>query len=153
MSPEPQQFSAAPERIGTRVGIRLPFVPSTVWGERARYHITGTVAGVTFRGKLQPLGDEWMLVLGPAWRRDHAIGPGDVVEVSLGLEGPQEANVAEDIAVALASNPAAAAFFEDIPTFYRKNFMRWIDSAKRPETRSARIVEMIGLLERGIRSR
>lgn len=149
-----QQFSATVEKVdGARLGVRLPFVPADIWGDRTRYHITGTIDGKIVRGELQRAREDWTLILGPAWRRDNHVNSGDTVAVSLTLEGPQEATVAPDIAAALSASAQAVAFFDGLPTFYRKNFMRWIESAKRPETRAARIAEMVGLLERGIRAR
>jgi uncharacterized protein YdeI (YjbR/CyaY-like superfamily) len=68
-------------------------------------------------------------------------------------EGPQQATVAQDIADALAQAPPAAEFFAALPTFYRKNYMRWIESAKKPETRSTRIAGMVGLLKAGKKQR
>ncbi len=79
--------------------------------------------------------------------------PGEKVTVSLGLEGPQEANLAEDIAQGLSTNPKAKTYFDGLPTHYRKNYIRWIESAKREETRVKRIDEMIKLLEEGKRQR
>jgi uncharacterized protein YdeI (YjbR/CyaY-like superfamily) len=58
-----------------------------------------------------------------------------------------------DVAQALAKNKAAKTFFDGLPTFYRKNFMRSIESAKRPETRARRIGEMIELLAVGKREK
>ena len=49
--------------------------------------------------------------------------------------------------------PAAGRFFESLPTIYRKNFMRWIDGAKRPETRAKRIAETVATLKSGKRER
>lgn len=40
-------------------------------------------------------------------------------------------------------------FFQSVAPFYRKNFLRWIDQAKRPETRAGRIAEMVKMLEEG----
>ncbi len=54
---------------------------------------------------------------------------------------------------ALATNTVAKAFFDGLPTFYRKNYIRWIESAKRPETRAKRIVEMMALLAEGKREK
>ena len=34
-----------------------------------------------------------------------------------------------------------------IPTFYRKNYVRWIEAAKRPETRTKRITEAVAQLK------
>lgn len=47
----------------------------------------------------------------------------------------------------------AKAFFEGLATFYRNGYLRWIEGAKRPETRSARIVEVLGLLKAGKKQR
>ena len=56
--------------------------------------------------------------------------------------------MASDITAALAGNEKAKAFFEGLPTFYRKNFIRWIESAKREETRKKQIDEMMKLLKK-----
>jgi uncharacterized protein YdeI (YjbR/CyaY-like superfamily) len=58
-----------------------------------------------------------------------------------------------DILAALESEPEARAFFESLATFYRNAYVRWIESAKRSETRSARIAEMLGLLKAGKKQR
>ena len=73
--------------------------------------------------------------------------------VALNLEGPHEGNLAEDIVGALAANAGAKSFFDGLPTFYRKNYIRWIESAKRPETRARRIGEMMALLAEGKREK
>ena len=52
------------------------------------------------------------------------------------------------ISKALKQHPAAWAFFETLAPTYRRQFMIWIDSAKRPETRSRR-GESIALLAAG----
>jgi uncharacterized protein YdeI (YjbR/CyaY-like superfamily) len=64
-------------------------------------------------------------------------------------EGPQAETLSSDIALALKAEPNAQAFFESLATFYRNNYIRWIESAKRPETRARRIGEMIDLLKEG----
>jgi hypothetical protein len=72
---------------------------------------------------------------------------GAEVEVVLAPEGPQADALAADILAALDSELEARAFFESLATFYRNGYVRWIEGAKRPETRSARIAEMLGLLK------
>ena len=53
------------------------------------------------------------------------------------------------MASALDAEPQAKAFFEALATFYRNTYIKWIESAKRPETRAARINEMVELLKVG----
>jgi hypothetical protein len=136
-----------------RVFIALPFDPSDVWGKKQRHHIRGTVNGMTIRGSLGSDGETFFLPLGAAWRRDCGVKPGDVVTVELYPEGPQQELLAPDIASALNAEPAAAEFFVSLATFYRNTYIKWIESAKRPETRSARIAEMMALLRAGKKQR
>jgi uncharacterized protein YdeI (YjbR/CyaY-like superfamily) len=48
---------------------------------------------------------------------------------------------------ALKSNPRAWRNFEKLSPGYRKQYVAWIQTAKRPETRKKRLEEAIGLLE------
>ena len=147
-------FTATLTAHGTSAVIQLPFAPASVWGERPRYHVTGTVATKAVRGALTQIADHYVLKLGPAWVRDCGLEFNSTVTVTLDLEGPQEDNLAEDIVAALTTNPAAKAFFAGLPTFYRKKYLRWIDSTKRnPDVRAQRIAEMTTLLANGQRER
>jgi uncharacterized protein YdeI (YjbR/CyaY-like superfamily) len=77
------------------------------------------------------------------------VGDGASVDVILAPDGHQIETVSPDIAAALTAEPQARAFFESVAPFYRNNYIRWIESAKRPETRSRRIAEMVELLKAG----
>lgn len=148
-----QRFSAQIEQQGAKTFIVIPFDPADAWGVKTRYHVTGTINGHAVRGALDSDVSGFLLSLGPAWLREAALAPGSNVAVVLAPEGPQSHTLADDLRAELAAEPPAQDFFDSLPTFYRKNYLRWIDSAKRPETRSARIVEMIKLLKDGKRDR
>ncbi len=148
-----QQFDVTVQKQGSRVFIELPFEPNHCWGEKARHDIHGTINGLPIRGPLVVDGAVYTLLLGPAWRRDNGIAAGMSVTVRLGPEGPQVATMAADLTTAFNDAPAARKFFNALPTFYRKNYLRWIDSAKRAETRTARIQELMKLLTEGKRER
>lgn len=51
--------------------------------------------------------------------------------------------VPQDLASAFASQSAAAAFFDACAPSYRRNVLRWLHTAKRPETRAARIARIL----------
>ena len=53
------------------------------------------------------------------------------------------------IAKALKANPKAWSFFQGLAPTYRRHFVGWIHTAKRPETRENRIRESIALLAAG----
>ena len=137
-----------------RVYVVVPFNPQTVWGSRPRYHVRGTINGGGVRGALEQVSKGYFLPLGPAYRRGRDLNVGDPIAVVLEPEGPQSENLAADIAAALAAEPKAVAFFDGLATFYRKNYLRWIDATKRsPEVRAQRIAGLIALLKAGQKQR
>ena len=145
----PQSFKAVISKSGSRVFIPIPFNPNEFWGVKQRHHITGTVNGYGVRGSLGSDGKPYFLLLGAAWRRGCGLDAGSKVDVVLSPEGPQSESLSADVASALDAEPQAKAFFESLATFYRNTYIKWIESAKRPETRTARIKEMIESLKAG----
>ena len=137
-----------------RAVIVVPFDPDAVWGAKAEHPVGGTIDGRRVRGTIAPSGSRWAFTVSPMWLRDASVAAGDDVIVELAPEGPQRAGLAEDIAAALAANPAAAAFFDTLAQFYRKAYLRWIDATtRRPDLRAARIAEVVDLLAAGIKQR
>lgn len=137
-----------------RVMVPVPFDPDTVWGTNSDHRVSGTVNGMSIRASVEPLGNGFGIVLGPAWRRDCGLAPGDAVEVVLSPEGPQRADLTDDIRTALDAEPVAGAFFDGLAQFYRQAFLRWINATKRrPDERARRIAEMIDLLGQGQKQR
>jgi hypothetical protein len=137
-----------------RVYVLLPFDPEKVWGPRGRYHVRGTINGVGVRGALESTSTGYFLPLGPAYRRGAGLQLGDPVTVVLMPEGPQSETLTPDIVAALAAEPEAASFFDALATFYRKNYLRWIDATKRsPGLRAQRIAEFVELMKPGKKER
>jgi hypothetical protein len=144
-----QQFQATLVKSGTGAYFVIPFDPDVVWGAKERHYVAGSIAGHRFRGCLDPGATPCIHAIGPAWLRDNDLGDGVDLEVVMAPEGHQIETIAPDIAAALVAAPPARAFFENVAPFYRNNYIRWIESAKRPETRRARIAELVKRLEAG----
>jgi uncharacterized protein YdeI (YjbR/CyaY-like superfamily) len=69
-------------------------------------------------------------------------------------EGPQSDALAADIIAALHAEPEAARFFDGLASFYRKNYLRWINATRRsPSVRAQRIAELIELMKSGKKER
>jgi hypothetical protein len=151
----PQRFSAViAAGSGDRAVIVVPFDPDEMWGAKADHPVGGTIDGRRVRGRLSPGGSGWVLTVTPMWLRDTGAAIGNDVTVELAPEGPQRGDLADDIAAALAANPAAGAFFDTLAQFYRKAYLRWIDATtRRPDVRAARIAEVVDLLAAGIKQR
>ena len=144
--PQEQIFTTRLSVRAASVAVPIPFDPNAVWGQKERHDVSGFVNGFNIRGPLQPDRDGFVLTLGPAWLRDAALSMDEEMAVVLTPEGPQIDNLRDDFRDALLASPEARAFFESLPTFYRKNYVRWIEDAKRPATRSKRIAETVVLL-------
>jgi hypothetical protein len=144
-----QRFNATVKKSGSGAYLVIPFDPDAVWGAKDRHYVAGSIGDHRFRGCLDADGPRCTLPIGAAWIRDNDVGDGTNVEVILAPDGHQIATVSPDVAAALTAEPQARAFFESVAPFYRNNYIRWIESAKRPETRSRRIAEMVELLKAG----
>lgn len=152
--PGVRRFRGRAKRTDTRVEIPLPFDPADAWGQRDRYHVTGTVNGSRFRGPLVSRGSAWSIQRGPKSPGAALLSDGDEVSVEIWPEGPQVGDMAADITEALEARPRAKAAFEGLAQFYRRAWLRWIDGTKRrPDVRAERIAEMVRLLEAGHKQR
>ena len=139
---------------GGRGVIAVPFDPDEAWGAKAEHPVSGTVNGRHVRGRIARDARGWAFALSPMWVHDAGVALGDDALVELAPEGPQRADLADDIAAALAANPSAAAFFDTLAQFYRRAYLRWIDATtRRPELRAARIAEVVDLLAAGVKQR
>ena len=52
----------------------------------------------------------------------------------------------DDLAAALDANPEAGAAYRKLPSSHRREYLEWINDAKRPETRRRRIDKAIRML-------
>jgi Bacteriocin-protection, YdeI or OmpD-Associated/Domain of unknown function (DUF1905) len=134
--------------------VAVPFDPDKAWGAKAVHHVAGTVNGCRVRVTLAPGDSGWAFTLNPSRMRGTGAEVGSEATVELAPEGPQRADLADDIAAALAATPAAGAFFDTLAQFYRRAYLRYIDATtRRPDLRAARIAEVVSLLADGIKER
>ena len=64
-------------------------------------------------------------------------------------DSPRTATVPDDLAAALAAEPAAAEFFETLNRTNRFAIIYRVQDAKRPETRARRIEKYVTMLAKG----
>ena len=134
--------------------IAIPFDPDEAWGVKAVHHVNGTVNHCRVRVTIAPGDRGWAFTMNLARMDGMSVAVGSEVAVELSPEGPQRADLADDLAAALAASPAAGAFFDTLAQFYRKAYLRYIDATtRRPDVRAARITEVAGLLANGVKER
>ena len=61
-------------------------------------------------------------------------------------------NLPEDLLQALAENKEALVFFEKLSFTNRREYVHWVTSAKREETRQKRVLETVAKLDQGLKN-
>lgn len=142
------EFTSSVELGGkTATGIEIP--SAVVEGLEAgkRPPVTITVRGHTYRTTVAPIGGRFLVPLSAENRQTSGLAAGDVVSVRVELDtAPRQIRVPDDLAVALAKSPEAAAFFESLSFSHRRSYVDWMTSAKKPETRERRVTQAVELL-------
>jgi uncharacterized protein YdeI (YjbR/CyaY-like superfamily) len=87
-------------------------------------------------------------------RAAAGVAAGDEVDVDIALDtAPREVIVPADLADALAHDGEARRFFDTLAYTHRKEWVRWIEAAKKAETRNARVAKAVEALRAGKRTR
>jgi len=135
------------------IGIYIPFDVQEVFGSRAQVKVRGTIDDYPFRTSVAPMGGGKHAMVVKKEIRD-AIGKtaGDRVRVVMEKD-TEERTVAvpEDFRQALEQNPQAQAVFEKFAFTHRREYVEWIESAKKPETRLNRIQKAVMKITAGIK--
>lgn len=134
--------------------VDVPFDVEQKFGKK-RVPVVATIDGETYRGSLVRMGGEChMLLIRKDIREKIGKGIGDSVSVTLQEDTtPRTVEVPADLAQALASDAVAAAFFEGLSFTHRREYVQWVEGAKRDETRRRRIEKTVSLLRDGKRER
>ena len=115
-------------------------IPSDFLGVRGRVWLRGTLEGHPFWVAAQPMGDgnHWVTVNREMRAEMGLVGDEEVEAVFVQADGPPELTVPDDLRRALESHGEARALFERMSHNHRKEYIRWVSEAKRPETRARR---------------
>jgi bacteriocin resistance YdeI/OmpD-like protein/uncharacterized protein DUF1905 len=123
---------------------------ATVGEGAKRFPVVATVNGYTWRTTVTRMRGEFMLGLNREVREGAGAEAGDTVALELELDtAPREVEVPEALAAALAGDPAAKAVFDQLSFTHRKEYARWIEEAKRDETRERRVAQALEMLREG----
>jgi len=138
----------------TATGIVVPdeVVASLRAGRRPAVRVT--VGGYSYRTTVASMGGRYLVPLSAENRAAAGVAAGDAVEVDIDLDTePRDVPVPADLAAALAADPAAQACFDALAYSHRKEWVRWVEEAKKPETRGKRLATTVDALRAGRRSR
>lgn len=145
------QFTATLQPRGPAAAVVLDETQVVAVGEGLkRFPVLATVNGYSWRTTVTRMRGEFLLGLSRAVRSEAGVEAGDFVEVELVLDTePREVEVPEALEKALAGDGAARTAFEGLSFSHRKEYARWIDEAKRDETRTRRVGQVLEMLREG----
>ena len=154
MDSKPIQFSALIKQNGEMDAafVDFPFSTEELFGKKGQVKIKALFDGKTeYRGSLVKMkSDCHILGLTKEIRKELGKTFGDEVSVSL-IEDKEERTVeiADDIILVFNENPDAKDLFDKMSYTHRKEYIRWIEEAKKPETRENRKIKMIEMILNG----
>ena len=132
------------------MGVYVPFDVPAAFGTRGQVKIVCTIDGEPYRGSLAPMGGKHLLIILKRIREKIGKQAGDTVRIVLERDTePRTVKVPEDFAAALAENKKAGEIFEKFAYTHRKEYVAWIEEAKRPETRERRIAKALDMIANG----
>jgi hypothetical protein len=147
-----QRFKATLEQHGSGTVVVVPFDLREAFGS-GRPPVRATVNGHTFRTSLFTMGGRALLGLNRGVREAARVEGGERVTVEVELDDePRTVEVPDDLRAALEPEPELRAFFDSLSYTHRKEYVRWIEGAKRDETRSRRIAKAVEMLCEGVRT-
>ena len=149
------RFRATVELGGkTATGIEVPEDVVTALSSGNRPAVTVTIGAHTYRTTVARMGGRFLVPLSAENRTAAGVAAGDRVDVDIEADtGPREVTVPGDLAAALAQDGTARATFDALSYTHRKEWVRWIEEAKKAETRASRLVKTVESLHAGKRAR
>ena len=136
----------------TATGLQVPDDVVAALGGGKRPPVTVTVGGYGYRTTVAPMGGAYWIPLAAEHREAAGVQAGQEVDVRVELDtAPRETPLPEDLAAALDDD--ARAFFEGLAPSHRKEWVRWVEEAKKPETRATRIEKTAAALREGKKAR
>ena len=153
--PTQHKFRAKIENAGNGGAyVTVPFDVEKAFGKK-RVKILATIAGHPYRGSLVRMGTEChILPVLKEIRQQTGKDFGDEIEVVVEEDtAPRQVDVPADLQQALESSPQAQAFFKQLSYTHQREYVLWVNEARRDTTRQSRIAKTIELLLQGVRGR
>jgi hypothetical protein len=143
------RFRATVELGGkTATGLPVPDDVVAELGSSKRPAVAVTIGPHTYRTTVASMGGRYMIPLSAENRTAAGVAAGDEVDVDIEADtAPREVTVPDDLAAAL--DPDVRAIFDGLAYTHRKEWVRWVEDAKKPETRTVRITKTVEGLRAG----
>ena len=132
--------------------VDIPFDVEKIF-EAKKPRVRAVIEGVPYRGILTRMGgDQHILIILKGIREQIGKTFGDEITITVEADTePRLIEVPKDLASEFKKNTEAKAFFDKLSYTHRREYVNWINEAKREETRQNRVAKTIEMLKQGKR--
>jgi len=136
----------------TATGLQVPDDVVEAMDAGKRPPVVVTVGGYTYRTTVAPMGGAFWIPLAAEHREAAGVQANDEVDVRIEVDtAPRDTALPDDLDAAL--DDAARSHFHSLAPSHRKEWVRWVEEAKKPETRATRIERTAAALREGRKAR
>jgi len=131
--------------------IEFPYNVETEFGIKGQVKVVATFDGVAYRGSLVKMGGDchWIGIT-QTIRKQIGKNPGDTVEVTITKDDAiRTVEIPADFKTLLQEDAEILAFFNKHSYSHQREYVNWINDAKKEETRHSRMLKAIELLKEG----
>jgi len=129
--------------------VEIPFDVEKEFGSK-KPKIKAMIEGVPYRGTLVRMGADYhMLIILKGIREQIGKTFGDEIKVAVELDAePRIVAIPKDLSKEFKKDKQAKAIFDKLSYTHRREYVRWIEEAKKEETRQSRIIRTIAMLKK-----
>jgi hypothetical protein len=139
------------DRSGSSAFVALPGDIKQLFGSTGRVPVNATFDGIAYRGSITSMGGPPLILVLQEIQASLGKAPGDTVHVTVELDtAPRVVELAEDLSAALVQGGQLDAY-RALAYSHQRQFVLWIDGAKRQETRASRIAKTVEMVADGKR--
>ncbi|MDO8731375.1 MAG: YdeI/OmpD-associated family protein [Actinomycetota bacterium] len=142
-------FQAELELAGkTATGITVPAEVVESLNAGKRVPVVVTINKHSYRTTIAPYNGRYMIPVSAENREAAGVKAGERITIGLKVDAePREVEVPDDLAKALQKNKMAKDFFTTLSFTNQREYVRWVEDAKKEGTRTARVLKSIESLE------
>jgi len=134
--------------------VEIPFDVEKAFGSK-RPRVKAMIEGVPYLGLLTRMGGpDHMLIILKGIREQIGKTFGDEIQVSVELDAEEQVvEIPKDLMKELKKDKEAQTFFDKLSYTHKKEYVKWIEEAKKEETRKRRVLKTIEMLKKGNKTR
>jgi hypothetical protein len=136
---------------GSSAFVQVPGDMKALFGTTGRVPVVVTFDGIDYRGSIVRMGGPPLVLVLQEIQAKLGKAPGDEVHVTVALDTAlRVVELADDVEAAFTKNGQLDAY-RALAYSHQRQFVLWIDGAKRAETRAARIAKAVEMVSTGRR--